>query len=441
MRSIGLDVGRHVAEVAIAEPGQRTRSGGRIGASPESLEAFAATLGPDDQVVLEATTNTWAIVDLLERHAGRVVVSNPLRTRAIADAKTKTDTIDATTLAELLAADYLPIVWQPDPDTRVLRRRVAARVALVAERTRLRNRIQAVLMRNLLSCPWSDAFGAGGRAWLAELELPPDEREQVDRSLRLLEGLDAEIRIAEAAIARDVVDDRAVRHLLSVPGIGVQTAVGLVALIGDVHRFARPNKLVSYLGLDPRVHQSGGRPAWIGHISRAGQSHARRLLCEAAHAAIRVPGPLHAFYARVARRRGPGIAIIAVARKLAVLAWHLLTDDVDYRWAPTGLTAEKIRAVERAAGAPRRPGGRQGISRVRARAERERERQVLVAAEAAYVELVKARRAKDAAAATGERLGEAKAKARQDCAAESDPQTSALRHGVDRVRGEDTLGA
>ena len=197
----------------------------------------------------------------------------------------------------------------------------------------------------------------------------------------------------------------------------------------------------SYLGLDPRVHQSGGRPAWIGHISRAGQSHARRLLCEAAHAAIRVPGPLHAFYARVARRRGPGIAIIAVARKLAVLARHVLSDDVDYRWAPVGLTAEKIPAAEPAAGAPRRGGGRLGISRARARAERERERQVLIAAEAAYVELVRARRVRDAAAATGERLGEAKAKARHDSAAESDPQTSALRHGVDRVQVEDTPGA
>jgi hypothetical protein len=112
MRSIGLDVGKRFAEVAIAEPGGRTRSGGRISATPESLRAFAATLGPDDQVVLEATTNTWPIVELLERHAGRVVVSNPLRTRAIADAMTKTDTIDAATLAELLAADYLPTVWQ-----------------------------------------------------------------------------------------------------------------------------------------------------------------------------------------------------------------------------------------------------------------------------------------------------------------------------------------
>lgn len=110
MRSIGLDVDRDSAEVAFVGVDGRTRSGGRVRATPEDLAAFARTLGPDDRVVLEATTNTWAIVELLEGHAGQVIVSNPLRTRAIADAKTKTDTIDAATLAELLAADYLPAV-------------------------------------------------------------------------------------------------------------------------------------------------------------------------------------------------------------------------------------------------------------------------------------------------------------------------------------------
>lgn len=411
MRSIGLDVGRHLAEVAIAEPGRKTRSGGRIGASPESLRAFARTLGPDDQVVLEATTNTWAIVELLERHAGRVVVSNPLRTRAIADAKTKTDTIDAATLAELLAADYLPTVWQPDPETRALRRRVAGRTALVAERSRLRNRISAVLIRNLVACPWSDPFGVKGRLWLAAVELPADERELVDLTLRLLDGLEAEIGLAEAGIARTVVDDRRVRRLLSIPGIGLQTATGLVALIGDVGRFRRPNKLVSYLGLDPIVRQSGGRPAYTGHISHAGQGHVRGLLVEAALGATRVPGPLHAFYGRVAGRRGHAIAIVAVARKLTVLAWHLLTHDVDYRWAPARLTAEKLRRVELAAGASSRRGRVTGSGGARERTtlERQRERAVLAQAEAAYVAFVKARQEKDAAAATGERLGSAKA--------------------------------
>jgi transposase len=410
MRSIGLDVGHRMAEVAISEPGRGTRRAGTISATPESLRSFAATLGPQDQVVLEATTNTWAIVELLQRHAGRVVVSNPLRTRAIADAKIKTDTVDAATLVELLAADYLPTVWQPDPATRALRRRVAGRAALVAERTRLRNRISAVLIRNLVHSPWSDTFGRSGRQWLATVELPDDERELVDQSLRLLDGLGTEIRTAETAIARAVVEDVRVRRLLTIPGIGIQSAVALVALIGDVGRFPRPNKLVSYLGLDPIVRQSGGRPAWTGHISHAGQAHVRSLLVEAAQVAIRVPGPLHAFFARVAHRRGHGIAIVAVARKLTVVAWHLLTHDVDYRWAPPRLTATKHRSLELAAGAPSRRGHRSGPRRVALQLAQERqlERSILAQAEAAYVASVRAR-AKDAAAATGERLGSAKA--------------------------------
>ena len=182
-------------------------------------------------------------------------MSNPLRTRAIADAKVKTDTIDAATLAELLAADYLPTVWQPDPATRALRRRVAGRTALVAERTRLRNRISAVLMRNLVACPWSDPFGVNGRSWLLTVELPADERELVDLTLRLLDGLAAEIEVAEAGIARAVVDDARVRHLLTIPGVGLQTAVGLVALVGNIGRFARPNKLGGEPSGTPSVEQ------------------------------------------------------------------------------------------------------------------------------------------------------------------------------------------
>jgi transposase len=141
MRSIGLDVHRQFAEVAVAQGGQAVPSGHRFEASPAGLLAFARSLGKEDQVVLEATVNTWAIVDVLAAHAGRVVVSNPLRTRAIASAKVKTDKIDAATLAQLLAADFLPEVWIPDPETRSRRAQVAHRAGLVQQRSRLRNRV------------------------------------------------------------------------------------------------------------------------------------------------------------------------------------------------------------------------------------------------------------------------------------------------------------
>ena len=349
MRFIGLDIGRDFAHVAVVDGSGTARRLPRL-AMGDEFRGFAATLGPKDAVALEASTNTWALADLLGAHAGRVVVSNPLRTRAIASAKRKTDDIDAATLAELLAADYLPPVWQPDAATRRLRRLVSHRAGLVRDRTAVRNRVIAVLARQLLRPPFTDLFGKRGRAWLGALELPLEERLAVDAALQLDAVLSEQVEAAERAIATAVVDDARVRHLLTIPGIGLVIAASILAVVGDIDRFERPAKLVSYLGLDPRVRQSGDRPAMRGHISRAGQAHARGLLCEAAHSAVRSPGPLAGFHARIKARRGGAVATVATARKLAVLVWHLLAKGEDCRFAPEARTAFKHRGLDRLAG-------------------------------------------------------------------------------------------
>jgi hypothetical protein len=274
-----------------------------------------------------------------------------------------------------------------------------------------------------------------GRRWLERVALPVDERQQVDTALRLLNALETEIVAAERGLAREVADDPRVRRLMTIPGVGMMTALGLVACIGDVRRFPRPNKLVSYLGLDPRVRQSGGRPAWIGHISQAGQGYVRGLLVEAAHAAVRTPGPVHAFHARVLARRGSGIAAIAVARKLVVLAWYLLHDEADYRWAPAAQTARKVRALERAAGSPSCR-GRSARGSGSPRPDSKAGRPALADAEAAYVAFVEHRVEMDAVAANGVRLNGQRPAARR-----SSTPRSTLRLGVDRVRPHDTPAA
>jgi transposase len=347
MRTVALDVHKRFAEVAVHEDGGLRRLG-RI--ETAQLRVFAQSLGPQDHVVLESTAMTWAIAELLAEHAGRVTVSNPMRTRAIASAKVKTDKIDAKVLAQLGAADFLPAVWAPDEVTRALRRRVAHRSSLVRQRTRLRNQVHAVLTRNLIDAPVTDVFGQGGRRWLADVALPEHEREQVDSNLRLHDALDIEVELVERLLAEQALARRDVRHLMTIPGVGAITALALVAVIGDVTRFPSSRQLVGYLGLDPRVRQSGEKAARHGHISRAGQAHARGLLIEAAHTAIRTPGPLRAFHARIAMRRGKQIALCATARKLAVLAWHLLTKDEDYRYGAPTITQRKLRALQRKAG-------------------------------------------------------------------------------------------
>src|SRR5712691_5684651 len=201
-RCIGLDVHREFAQVVIWQDGT-VRQAGQIATNAEALRLFADSLCETDEVALEATCNTHAIARLLEGRVARVVVSNPQKTRAIAEAKVKTDKVDAAVLAQLLAADYLPGVWLPDDETHALRRQVARRAHIVRQRTRLKNRVQSILHRNLVPrCPAADLFGHKGRAWLAEQELPADERQAAEALLRQLDFPGEELKLIDAELAR-----------------------------------------------------------------------------------------------------------------------------------------------------------------------------------------------------------------------------------------------
>jgi transposase len=261
----------------------------------------------------------------------------------------------------------------------------------VRQRTRCKNEVHAVLMRTLKGRPpTSDAFGRGGRVWLAELELPTDERETVDGCLRQIDFLNAEIAILERGIAEHALGSEAVKRLMTVPGVSLMTATTFIATVGDVRRFHEPRKLVSYLGLDPKVRQSGIGAARHGRISKQGASQVRQMLAEAAFVAVSTAGPMRAFYERVRARRGSQIAIVAVARKLAVLFWHPLTREQDYAFQRPSLTRKKLRGLELRAGAERHPGRRDLPTKnaYSQRAERARERELSEQAEVAYRRLV-----------------------------------------------------
>ncbi len=364
MRWIGMDVHRSFAQVAVVEDGV-CRDEGRIGVRPEDLRAWASEfLDPDDEVALEATTNSDAIAAMLRGVVGRVVVSNPRKTRAIAEAKVKTDKVDARILAQLLAADFLPETWVADDRTRRRRRLVARRVHLVRQRTRLKNQVHAILSRNLVAtCPHADLFGGVGRRWLARQHLPDDEQRSVDALLRQIDFHGTELGEVEGDIAADALDDPVIARLMTVPGINVTVAMPISAAVGDFARFATPEQLVSYLGLNPSVSQSGDSPAKHGRITKAGRGQARGMLVEAAFAASRAPGPLRAFHRRAKARRGWQIATVATAPKTAVLCWHPVTKQEDYAFARPSLVAHKRRSLELAARAESRRGPVAGPSR------------------------------------------------------------------------------
>ena len=153
---------------------------------------------------------------------------------------------------------------------------------------------------------------------------------------------------------------QSINRLLTITGVNLTVAAGLMAAIGDIARFDSPQKLVSYFGLNPRVRQSGLGAAHHGRISKVGRSHARAMLVEAAWAAAKAPGPLHAFFVRIRARRGHQIAAVAVARKLAVLCWHMLTKEDGLSLGPAEPRRHKRRAMELQAGRPQKKGNARG---------------------------------------------------------------------------------
>jgi transposase len=222
--------------------------------------------------------------------------------------------------------------------------------------------------------------------------------------------------------------------------VDATVALAIVAAVGDFGRFSCPQRLIGYLGLHPRVRQSGGQPAQHGRITKQGRAHARGMLVEAAWAAAKTPGPLRAFYERVRGRRGMQVAVVATARKLATLCWQLVTTGEDYAFARPSLTDKKLRSLELRAGLPARRGQRGNAAAYSLKEVRRRERALAEQAELAYRQLVagwqpkqpsKQSPSRGVAATTGARRSSPQGgkAARQGF----QPQDPTLRSGVDHA--------
>src|SRR5918997_1179958 len=388
MRIIGLDIHRAFAEAVAWEDGKLKRIR-RIDMRRARLTAFANSLLNTDVVVVEATVTAAAVAAVISPHVKRVVIANPMQVRVIAHAKIKTDTIDAGVLAQLYASGFLPEVWIADEATQALRRQVTRRNQVVRQRSRLKNIIQSILHAHLIpACPTADLCGPKGRAWLSDQILPDDERYAIERHLREFDRLADGLRGIERDLARSALADESVARLMTIPGIDMVVALALVAAIGDVQRFEAPEKLVSYLGLNPSLRQSGPGPAHHGRITKQGRGHARGMLVEAAWAAARAPGPLRAFFLRVSSRRGQHVAAVATARKLAVVVWHLLRKGQSYLWARPALHAKKVRDLELKAGHKSARGQKGAAHAYNLKSHRHEERRWVEQAETAYARFV-----------------------------------------------------
>jgi transposase len=357
MRFAGLDVHKRVVEAVILDETGAVKKRARFACTREELARFVKeNLASEDKLALEATTNTWGVVSVLKEHVGGVVVSNPLRTRAIAEAKVKTDRVDALVLAQLLRCDYLPRVWEPDPKTQLLRRLVSRRASLVQDRTTVKNRIHALLHQRLIPAPEEGSlFDRRGRRYLAEIPLDECGRQALESELRLLDAVETEVKEISLAIARHGYQDARVKLLLTLPGVDVAVAQTLLATLGDVGRFRDGDHAASYLGIVPSTRQSAEH-CYHGPITKQGRGHARWMLVQAAQHLALHPGPLGVFFRRLAKKKNRNLAVVATARKLVVIAWHMLRNNEPYRYAQPRPTQQKLARLRVAGGGPKRRG-------------------------------------------------------------------------------------
>lgn len=357
-RFVGCDVHKKQVTICILDAEGRVVTRLRVPCTREALLKLAQQqLQADDQLALEATTNTWEVVEILEPFVARLVVSNPLRTRAIAFAKIKTDKIDARVLAELLRAGYLPEVWQPDTVTRRLRGLTHRRAALVADRTALKNRIHSTLAQRLIPVPFKDLWrNKNGLEWLQQLDLDADGRQALDSDLRLLSVLEEEVQALEDLLAELAYQREAVRLLMTLPGVDFTVAQGVLAAWGPIDRFPDADHAVAYLGLVPSTRQSD-RHCYHGPITKQGNCHARWLLVQAAQHLDRHPGPLGHFFRRLAKKKNRNVAVVAAARKMGLIAYYMLKNREPYRYAIPDSTQNKLAKLRvRATGRRRRTG-------------------------------------------------------------------------------------
>jgi transposase len=338
---VGIDVHRKRSQVAVIDQDGQVLANRNVPNGVETILKVIGGLPPGTPAAFEAAYGTTWLVELLENYGFAPHLVHPSRCKAIASARLKNDKVDAAILAQLLRADLLPEGWIAPPAIRQLRALLRHRVALVRLRTRLRNRIHAIVADYGHDRPGGGYWTGPGLAWLASLDLPAVSRELVEDDLGLIGALQERIDRLDGEIRQRARSDPRVKLLTQLPGIGPFTALVILAEVGDISRFASARQLASWAGLTPTVRGSD-RVAHYGHISKEGSVWLRWVMCEAAQTAKRSPQFTAAFQ-RIAQRRGKKIATTAVARKLLTRAWHLLADAEH----PTPATAAAPQAAAR----------------------------------------------------------------------------------------------
>ena len=322
MSIIGCDLHSRYQVIAMLETETGEMVSRRLEHENGEAKAFYASLPKRSLIGIEATGYTQGFERMLAEIGHELWMGDPAEIWARSVRRQVTDTRAAEHLLDLLLTKRFPRVWVPRPEERDLRQLLKHRDKLVRMQTSVKNQLHFLAMSQGI-CRQRKLWSARGRAELEGLSLGPWASQGRKELLELLDSLGPRIEQLDQAVKREAERRPEAVRLMEQKGVGPVTALAFVLTLGPVERFPNSRKLVSYLGLNPREHSSGGRQR-LGHISKQGNAMLRWLLVEAGQSAAQFDPELRRKYLRLKFRRGANVAKVAIARQLAVrLYWTL----------------------------------------------------------------------------------------------------------------------
>jgi transposase len=329
MNYIGMDIHKRFTFAVIKDLNGNRIAEDKFDNSKENFEKFLLPFKPEETKIVMESTGVWEyIYEILDSMHYEVKLANPVKTKAIAYAKVKTDAVDASTLADLLRANLVAESYIPPKEIRKLRELTRLRKMATKQRIQTENRLHALLTRKGIIIPTRTLCNKSMK-FLEEFQDP-----MIQEFLEVIEFQ----RQREAKIKKKVeevsLSNKEAEILMSFPGIGKIRALEIIAEIGEIDRFQTAEKLCSYAGLVPSIRQSGASLR-LGGLTRQASRNLKHVFVQVAWYILRQneSNSFKEFYKKLAKKKGKQKAICATARKICCVVHAMLRKDEKYRYS------------------------------------------------------------------------------------------------------------
>jgi transposase len=329
---IGVDHHKQSSTITVLdEQGREVRTARLLNVEAD-VAAFIREAAPDGfQAVLESGRSSYVMADFLRELGGEVKMANPYELKAIAHAQIKTDRRDSRLLARMLRTGLIPEIYQRELSNREAQRVMRQRAFWTRLQVEVKNKIRVLLaqqreaVRLGVGALKESLFGKKGLEYLSQVELRDKDRRLLQELVAAFRELEAHKKNSDGMVEALYQELPSARLIDTAPGFGKTLSVMVAVEIGDVRRFSRVEKLLSYAGVIPSTHGSGEK-TYHGHLKQ-GNNWLRWALIEAVYPATQVDPGLSIYYHRLAARKGPNIAKAATARRLLTIIYRMLIEE------------------------------------------------------------------------------------------------------------------